>query len=147
VLVARIALDGVTALGDVIEHRVALRADAPVRYRDPALRAPAAGAAELQAAAALVDTGKPVRPDEFAARFAEAAAELTSGGANPNPIFTGMMGVNKLGELGLQPDGKHEDAAWSRPALVDPQPVSGMPHGLAVPPAAVLRWKLHGNGC
>jgi len=31
VLVARIALDGVTALGDVIDYRVALRADAPVR--------------------------------------------------------------------------------------------------------------------
>ena len=118
----------------------------PFGSRDPALRATAAGAGELQAAAAaLVDTGKPVRPDELAARFAEAAAELTSGGANPNPISTGMMGVNKLGELGLQPDGKHEDAAWSRPALVDPQPVSGMPHGLAVLPAAVLRWKLHGN--
>ena len=117
----------------------------PFGSRDPALRATAAGAGELQAAAALVDTGKPVRPDEFAARFAEAAAELTSGGANPNPIFTGMMGVNKLGELGLQPDGKHEDAAWSRPALVDPRPVSGMPHGPAVLPAAVLRWKLHGN--
>ena len=68
-----------------------------------------------------------------------------SGGANPNPISTGMMGVNQLGELGLQPDGKHEDAAWSRPALVDPRPVSGMPHGPAVLPAAVLRWKLHGN--
>jgi len=147
VLVARIALDGVTALGDVIDYRVALRADAPVRYRDPALRAPAAGAGELQAAAALVDTGKPVRPDEFAARFAEAAAELTSGGANPNPIFTGMMAVNQLGELGLRPDGKHEDATWSRPALVDPEPVSGMPHGLAVlaAAAAMLRWKLHGN--
>ena len=105
-------------------------------------------AGELQAAAAaLVDTGNPVRPDAFAARFAAAVAELTSGGANPNPIFTGMMAVNQLGELGLRPDGKHEDAAWSRPALVDPEPVSGMPHGLAVLPAAaaMLRWKLHGN--
>ena len=34
-----------------------------------------------------------------------------------------------------------------RPALVDPEPVSGVPHGLAVLPAAaaMLRWKLHGN--
>ena len=104
-------------------------------------------AGELQAAAALVDIGKPVRPHDFAAHFAETAAELTSGGANPNPIFTGMMAVNQLGELGLRPDGEQEDAAWSRPALVDPEPVSGMPRGRAVLPAAaaMLRWKLHGN--
>ena len=35
-------------------------------------------------------------------------------------------------------------ASWSRPALTNPAPVSGMPHGLALLPAAVemLHWKL-----
>ncbi len=105
-------------------------------------------AAKLQhAALALVDTGKPVQADEFTARFADAVAKLTDGGANPNPIFTGMMSINQLGELGLHADGKHEDTTWSRPALVNPEPVQGMPHGLAVIPAAaaMLRWKLHHN--
>jgi len=71
-----------------------------------------------------------VRPDEFAARFAEAAAELTSGGANPNPIFTGMMAVNQLGELGLRPDGKHEDDEDAR----DSPDIGGSSRSLAFRP-------------
>ena len=36
------------------------------------------------------------------------------------------------------------DAPWSRPELVEPAPVAGVPHGLALVPAvlAVAGWKL-----
>ena len=59
-------------------------------------------------------------------------------------MFTGMMAVNQLAEIGLRPDGPRADGPWSRPARVDPAPVAGMPRGLALMPAvvAMLRWKL-----
>jgi glyoxylase-like metal-dependent hydrolase (beta-lactamase superfamily II) len=85
-----------------------------------------------------------VDPHEFAERYARGVTELGVGGANPNPMFTGMMAVNQLAEIGLRPDGSESGASWSRPALTNPAPVAGMPHGLALVPAAVamLRWKL-----
>jgi glyoxylase-like metal-dependent hydrolase (beta-lactamase superfamily II) len=81
---------------------------------------------------------------EFAAAYGRGIAELDVSGANPNPMFTGMMAVNQLGEIGLRPEGSATDAPWSRPTLVNPAPVAGMPRGLALVPAAVamLRWKL-----
>jgi hypothetical protein len=81
---------------------------------------------------------------EFAAAYGRGIAELDVSGANPNPMFTGMMAVNQLGEIGLRPEGPATDAPWSRPTLVNPAPVAGMPRGLALVPAAVamLRWQL-----
>ncbi|MDT7554557.1 MAG: hypothetical protein QOI16_3093 [Pseudonocardiales bacterium] len=85
-----------------------------------------------------------VRPHAFAADYARGVADLGVGGANPNPLFTGMMAVNQLAEIGLRPDGTAVGASWSRPTLANPAPVAGMPRGLALLPAAVamLRWKL-----
>lgn len=85
-----------------------------------------------------------VASHEFAAEYARGVANLGVGGANPNPMFTGMMAVNQLAEIGLRPDGTSVGGSWSRPALENPAPVAGMPRGLALLPAAVamLRWKL-----
>ena len=56
---------------------------------------------------ALSATGQDVgRPHEFAERYARGVTELGVGGANPNPMFTGMMAVNQLAEIGLRPDGR-----------------------------------------
>jgi glyoxylase-like metal-dependent hydrolase (beta-lactamase superfamily II) len=99
----------------------------------------------LQEVALSATTGQTsVTPHAFAATYARGVAELGVGGANPNPMFTGMMAVNQLAEIGLRPDGTAIGASWSRPALVNPAPVAGMPRGLALLPAAVamLRWKL-----
>ncbi|OLZ63745.1 hypothetical protein AVW11_20165 [Streptomyces amritsarensis] len=76
-------------------------------------------------AAALGLTGEVGRivPSTFATRYAQAVAELGVGGANPNPLFTAMMALNELGELGLRPvPGADADAPWSRPALRTPEP-------------------------
>ena len=85
-----------------------------------------------------------ITPHAFAADYARGVADLGVAGANPNPLFTAMMAVNQLAEIGLRPGGTAVDAPWSRPALVNPAPVAGMPRGLALLPAAVamLRWKL-----
>ncbi|MFE7135536.1 MBL fold metallo-hydrolase [Streptomyces sp. NPDC057638] len=102
-------------------------------------------AVALQTAALrLTGEGRPVRPGEFTARFAAAVADLGIGGANPNAVFTAMMAVNELRELGLRPeeeglehggpgfdalefdDGPESggvdgaDAPWSRPVLRNP---------------------------
>lgn len=72
----------------------------------------------LQAAALeLTRDSRQVRPSTFCARFAEAIAALGVGGANPNAMFTAMMAVNQLRELGLRPESDAIDAYWSRPAL------------------------------
>lgn len=73
--------------------------------------------------------------------------EIGGGGPNPNPVFTGMMSVNLLAEIGLRPGGGHDDRPWSRPAREDPAPVAGMPHGIALLPAAaaMVGWKLRGR--
>jgi len=88
-----------------------------------------------------------VVPSAFTARYAEALTELGVMGANPNPFFTAMVAKNQLREIGLRPESGGVDAPWSRPALVEPAPVPGMPRGLAMIPAAVamLRWKLQGR--
>ncbi len=63
--------------------------------------------------------------------------------AAPNPVFTAMIAVNELEQAGLVR--RKRDTRWERPALTDPEPVTGKPQGLAVVPAAaeMLRWKLH----
>ncbi|MFD0266235.1 MBL fold metallo-hydrolase [Streptomyces sp. NPDC127106] len=63
-----------------------------------------------------------IRPSTFTTRYAEAIADLRVEGANPNPMFTAMMAVNELRELGLRPESDDADAPWSRPALYDPGP-------------------------
>ncbi|MEU9109249.1 MBL fold metallo-hydrolase [Streptomyces xanthophaeus] len=64
-----------------------------------------------------------VRPSAFTTRYAEAIAELGVGGANPNAMFTAMMTVNQLRELGLRPESDAADAPWSRPTLPRPAPI------------------------
>ena len=120
------------------------RADAAAPYLNGLLDQ--AGALQ-EAALGLTSGRRTVRPDEFTARFAEVMARMGGGGPNPNPVFTGMAAINQLVELGLQPDGEHVGDAWSWPALDNPEPVSGVPHGLTILPAAaaMLRWKLHGR--
>ncbi|MFJ3878884.1 MBL fold metallo-hydrolase [Streptomyces sp. NPDC090077] len=73
-------------------------------------------AAALHAAAlALAGGPGPVRPDAFTEGCAEAATALGVTGANPNPLFTAMMAVNLLRELGLRPGSDAPGAPWSRP--------------------------------
>ncbi|MDQ1513908.1 MAG: hypothetical protein QOC59_1750 [Microbacteriaceae bacterium] len=85
-----------------------------------------------------------ITAQEFVTEYARGVATLGIGGANPSAMFTGMMAVNQLAEIGLRPDGTAVGAPWSRPTLANPAPVAGMPRGLALLPAAVamLRWKL-----
>ncbi|MGW5343462.1 MBL fold metallo-hydrolase [Streptomyces sp. NPDC004050] len=80
-------------------------------------------------AAALRLTGESirVRPSPFTTRYAETLADLRIGGANPNPLFTAMMAVNELRELGLRPESDDVDAPWSRPALDNPAPTGTGP--------------------
>ncbi|WP_327254998.1 MBL fold metallo-hydrolase [Streptomyces sp. NBC_01244] len=66
----------------------------------------------------LTGEGARVRPGAFAG----AVAELGIGGANPNALFTGMVAVNLLHELGLRPESGAVDAPWSRPPLRNPEP-------------------------
>ncbi|MEV6682348.1 MBL fold metallo-hydrolase [Streptomyces erythrochromogenes] len=83
-------------------------------------------ATALQGAAlGLTGEGGRTVPSAFTARYARAVAELGVGGANPNPMFTAMMALNELGELGLRPEPAADagaDTPWSRPALHDPAP-------------------------
>ncbi|MEU4132567.1 MBL fold metallo-hydrolase [Streptomyces wuyuanensis] len=77
----------------------------------------------LQAAAlALTTDGGKVRPSTFTADYTQALADLGIGGANPNPVFTAMMALNQLRELGLRPESDDHDASWSRPTLHNPAP-------------------------
>ena len=97
-----------------------------------------------EVALALTEDGEPVRPSVFVERYAGSVAELEVGGANPNVMFTGMMAVNQLREIGLRPQSSGMGARWSRPATVNPAPVAGMPKGVALVPAALamVGWKL-----
>ncbi|MGE7384025.1 MBL fold metallo-hydrolase [Streptomyces sp. NPDC004126] len=73
-------------------------------------------AAALHAAALELAAGPgPVHPDAFVAGVAEAATALGVTGANPNPLFTAMMAVNLLHDLGLRPGSATPAAPWSRP--------------------------------
>ncbi|MEU9379408.1 MBL fold metallo-hydrolase [Streptomyces sp. NPDC048255] len=73
-----------------------------------------------EAALGLTGESGQVRPSAFTTRYAEAAAELGVGGANPNAMFAAMMAVNQLRELGLRPESGDVDAPWSRPPLHNP---------------------------
>ncbi|MFE6834827.1 MBL fold metallo-hydrolase [Streptomyces sp. NPDC057705] len=78
-------------------------------------------ATALQAAAlGLTRENSGIRPSAFTTRYAESLAELEVGGANPNAMFTAMMAVNQLRELGLRPQSGDVDAPWSRPPLQNP---------------------------
>jgi hypothetical protein len=55
------------------------------------------------------------------------SVEIGVGGANPNPIFIGMMAANQLREIGLRPGSGGVDAPWSRPSLDNPAVVAAMP--------------------
>ncbi|MEU5538435.1 MBL fold metallo-hydrolase [Streptomyces sp. NPDC020362] len=72
------------------------------------------------AALRLTRESRQVRPSAFTHRYAESIAELGVGGANPNAMFTAMMAVNQLRELGLRPEPGSVDAPWSRPTLQNP---------------------------
>ncbi|MFG2340931.1 MBL fold metallo-hydrolase [Streptomyces yangpuensis] len=85
------------------------------------------------AALGLTGGSGQVRPSAFTSRYAEAIAGLGVAGANPNPLFTAMMALNQLGELGLRPEDRRgedrctedlrpepaddADAPWARPPL------------------------------
>ncbi|WP_327418951.1 hypothetical protein [Streptomyces sp. NBC_01233] len=72
------------------------------------------------AALGLTRESSPVRPSAFTTRYGESLAELGVGGANPNAMFTAMMAVNQLRELGLRPQSGDVDAPWSRPTFQNP---------------------------
>ena len=100
-----------------------------------------------EAALGLTGDEASIRPSTFTARYAAALTDLGVVGPNPSPFFTAMVATNQLRAIGLRPESDGPDAPWSRPALDDPAPVAGVPHGLALVPAAVamLRWKLRGR--
>lgn len=98
-----------------------------------------------QVALAATNGRSTVTLKEFTEDYARGVAEIGVAGANPSAFFTGMMAANQLAEIGLRPATDHPGAAWSRPALIDPVPVPGHPHGLSLVSAAVemAEWKLH----
>ncbi|MFD8291649.1 MBL fold metallo-hydrolase [Streptomyces lavendulae] len=78
-----------------------------------------------EAALGLTGESGRARPGAFTAGYARSATELGVSGANPNAMFTAMMAVNQLRELGLRPESGGADAPWSRPPLRDPAPPDG----------------------
>ncbi|MET9853691.1 MBL fold metallo-hydrolase [Streptomyces sp. NPDC006450] len=81
----------------------------------------------LVAQAGGAGEGERVGASAFTARFARAVADLGIGGANPNALFTAMMAVNQLHELGLRPESDAVDAPWSRPRPRNPEPAAPPP--------------------
>ncbi|GAA4805031.1 hypothetical protein GCM10023200_48020 [Actinomycetospora chlora] len=116
--------DAVAHLDELVEQGLALQG----------------AAVELTAGHAEVD------PTAFTDAITHRLAELGDG-PSPNPVFTGMMAVNLLAELGLRPARGDDARPWAAPARTDPEPVAGMPHGLALLPAAaaMVGWKLRGR--
>ena len=53
----------------------------------------------------------------FVNSFAASSQELGVQGANPNPMFSTMMAMAKLRELGLVATGEGSNQRWSRPVL------------------------------
>lgn len=139
---AALTSGGITVLTDGHSTTVRRGHDA-VAYLDEVLEQ----ATALQRTALDAVSGRPsVRPSEFVAAYVRGLEALGVEGANPNPIFTGMMSLNQLEAIGLRPESGRDDAPWSRPELNDPAPVEGLPHGLALLPAAAAMagWKLRG---
>lgn len=106
-------------------HTFAVRRGAEVGSHLDGLLAQATALQE--AALRLTGESGQVRPRAFTTRYAEAIAELGVGGANPNAMFTAMMALNQLHELGLRPESGDVDAPWSRPALENPEPLTPPP--------------------
>ncbi|RTL69131.1 MAG: hypothetical protein EKK42_07525 [Pseudonocardiaceae bacterium] len=106
-----------------------------------------AATALQEAALSLTEDSGQVVPSAFVERFGQVVVEEGGGGADPNAMFTAMLATNQLREIGLRPESGAPGAPWSRPALDNPAPVDGMPHGLRLVPAAVamLWWKLEGR--
>lgn len=96
-----------------------------------------AAAVELTAHRERVEAG------EFAVQFGERISQAGID-IDPHSPFNAMIAVGMLGERGYSPGGHGSGSPWQRPAHVDPEHVDGMPHGLAVVPAAVamVNWKL-----
>lgn len=87
---------------------------------------------------------KSVGAEEFVSGYTAGMNRLEVAGANANPMFTAMMALNQLQEIGLVADGAHSDRLWQRKDLVIPSVPDGRPHGLALVPAAAMMigWKL-----
>ena len=101
-----------------------------------------------QVALDVVAEQRSVSPQEFVTGYTAGMNKLKVGGANPNPLFTAMMALNQLREIGLMPAEGHTDKPWQRPDLVTPTVPDGRPHGLALVPAAaeMIEWKLRKLG-
>lgn len=97
-----------------------------------------------QVALDVVQDRKSVGAEEFVSGYTAGMNRLEVAGANANPMFTAMMALNQLQEIGLVPDGGHSDRVWQRKDLVIPSVPDGRPHGLALVPAAAMMigWKL-----
>lgn len=99
----------------------------------------------LQQVALDVVAGQdPVHPKEFLTGYTAGMDRLAVGGANPNPMFTAMMALHQLEEIGLSKAAERADSDWRRPDLVNPAVPDARPHGLAMIPAAaeMAAWKL-----
>ncbi|MFI1470543.1 hypothetical protein [Streptomyces wuyuanensis] len=80
------------------------------------------GTALQEAALRLTTDNQQVRPRTFTTHYTQALSDLGIGGANPNPVFTAMMALNQIHELGLRPESDDLDTPWSRPTLHNPAP-------------------------
>jgi len=91
----------------------------------------------------VVGERRSVSPEEFVTGYTAGMNKLGVGGANPNPLFTAMMALNQLREIGLVPVEGHTDKPRQRTDLVTPTVPTGRPHGLAIVPAAaeMIEWK------
>ena len=91
----------------------------------------------------IIDGQDAVHPKTFLVDYTAGMTKLDVGGANPNPMFTAMMALNQLAEIGLNPLNA-PDSSWQRTDLVTPAVPAGRPHGLAMIPAAaeMVAWKL-----
>jgi len=97
-----------------------------------------------QMALDTVDGQETVHPKDFLVGYTAGMNSLDVGGANPNPMFTAMMALNHLAEIGLAPRARHSDSDWQRTDFVTPKVPAARPHGLALIPAAadMVAWKL-----